>query len=176
MTSIVIDFDFDDEYAEMLDRAGKNAFTLINDGEATLDEIKDLLAEGQVTKKIQDKERLGYLKIYDDEDRLVGLSLPRVIDPIEYKAWCLPKEKTYHRMGMIFIDEPYRGQGLAKRAAELFKMQFPNILWTIDPTNEPSKKVASHIGLTRNATLYIRGTSWRHTPWEHDRRLEVWSN
>ena len=175
MVEIKIDFDFDDAYAERFERAGKNQYTLVGGGTLALDDIKSLLEEGKKTKIFQDKERLGFLKIYDDGE-LVGLSVPRVIDKREHAAWCLPLDKTYYRMGMIFIDEPYRGKGIAKDAAYLFKDQFKNLVWTIDPSNEASKKVADYIGLTHNTTLYINGAAWKHTPWKHNRMLEVWSN
>jgi RimJ/RimL family protein N-acetyltransferase len=66
--------------------------------------------------------------------------------------------------------------GFGREAARLFKGLYDNVLWTIDPTNEASKKVAAYIGLTHNATLYLKDRSWKHTPWGHDRELEIWSN
>lgn len=79
-------------------------------------------------------------------------------------------------MGMIFIDEQYRGQGIAKEAALLFKKDYNNILWTIDPENKSSKKVAAFIGLKHHTTLFLKGKAWRHEPWLHDRKLEIWSD
>lgn len=175
MVSIEIDFDFDDAFAEMFLRASKHEFTIMNDGELTLEDVKEILTEGQKTGSVQDKERLGYLKIFVD-DTLVGLSVPRVIDKREYRAWAIDPEKEYHRMGMIFIDEPYRGQGIAKQAAVQFIQEYPNLIWVIDPVNEPSKKVAAHIGLRHNVSLYTLGSLWRHKPWRHEKVLEVWSN
>lgn len=171
----MIDFEVDEEFIQMFHRASQHEFTILEDGKLTLNQIRKLLAEVQSTKKLQDQERLGFLKIYD-EDKLVGLSVPRSIKKKEHKVWGLPPDKDYYRMGMIFIDEPYRGKGYGKDAASLFQREFENILWTIDPVNEPSKKLASYIGLTHNQTLYIKGKIWRHEPWRHDRELEVWSN
>lgn len=175
MITIKIDFNFDDEFVKLFFEASKNEFTIVDEGQLTLEQVRDKLTECQRTNTFQDHSRLGFLKIYKD-DTLVGLSVPRVITKKEHKVWCLPDDKTYYRMGMIFINEDYRGQGIAKEAAYQFKREYKNLLWTIDPSNTPSKKVATSIGLSHNATLYLRGRAWRHEPWLHNRKLEIWSN
>lgn len=175
MIKIKIDFDIDDDFIKMFHRAGQHEFTLVSEGKLTLEETKEKLLECQETKIFQDHPRLGFLKVYD-EDTLVGLSMPRKISEKEYKVWCLDPTKDYYRMGMIFIDEPYRGKGYAKVAGHLFKRDYQNLLWTIDPTNDASKKVANDLGLKHNANLYLKERQWRHTPWGHDRILEIWSN
>lgn len=175
MLRIEIDFNFDDTFVEMFERAGKNEYTIVQNGSLTTEGIRELLREVQKTKVFSGQERLGLLKILDD-DTLVGLSVPRVITKKEHNVWCLPTDKEYHRMGMIYIDEPYRGKSFAKIAASLFKDQYPNLLWTIEPSNIASKKVAEYIGLKHNVTLYTNGKAWKHTPWKHTGVLEVWSN
>lgn len=175
MISIKIDFDFDDDYLEMFKRAGEHEYTTVQEGKLSLEDIRKELEQGSPANKVFGNKRLGYLKVYDD-DTLVGLSLPRVIDKREHKAWVLDTEKTYYRMGMIFIDEPFRGRGIAKEAARQFKQEYKNLLWTIEPTNDASKKVADYIGLQHNVSLYINGSVWKHEPWKHERVLEVWSN
>lgn len=175
MITIKIDFNFDDDFVELFHKASLNEFTIVNDGKLTLETARDVLVKCQETKKFQDHERLGFLKIYRN-GILVGLSMPRVITKREHKVWNLPNDKTYYRMGMIFIDEQYRGQGIAKEAALLFKKDHDNILWTIDPENKSSKKVATFIGLRHHTTLFLKGKAWKHEPWLHDRKLEIWSN
>lgn len=175
MTHIVIDFEVNEEFIEMFHRAGQHKYTLFGEGKMSLEEVRDMVREVCRTKKMQDQERLGFLRLYDG-DKLVGLSVPRAIQKIEHKVWLLPKDKDYYRMGMIFIDEPYRGKGYGKDAATLFLERYKNLLWTIEPTNEPSKRLAAYIGLERNATLYLKGSAWQHKPWGHDRKLEIWNN
>ncbi len=175
MISIKIDFDIDKDFIQLFHSASQHEFTIVENGEMTLDEVRKYLLEVQRTKTMQAQERLGFLKVYDD-DKLVGLSVPRTIKEKEHKVWRLPPDKEYCRMGMIFIDEAYRGKGIGKEAARLFKEKYPNILWTIDPVNIASKKVAGSIDLKHNATLYLKGMQWRHKPWSHERELEIWSN
>lgn len=172
---MIISFDFDDDFVSMFTRACRHEYTMCFDGKLNEDELRVKLLELQQTKRFQDKERLGLLKIYDG-DTLVGLSVPRVVERKEYRAWGLTPDKDYYRMGMIFIDEPFRGKGYAKEAARFFHRTYKNVLWVIDPLNEASKKVASSIGLTHNKTLYIKGTAWQHHPWQHERTLEIWNN
>lgn len=175
MLKLKIDFDVDDEFIEMFHRASLHEYTIINEGKMSLEDTRKLVEEVCKTGKMQDQTRLGFLRIYDN-DTLVGLSVPRYIKKVEHKVWCLSPDKDYYRMGMVFIDEPYRGKGYGKDGALLFKRDYHNILWTVDPGNDASKKVADYIGLQHNATLYLKDKSWRHEPWDHDRELEVWSN
>lgn len=173
--SIKIDFDFDDEYVSLLESAGKFEYTIVDEGKHDLNSVRELLEKAQETKIFNCRERLGFLKIYDGEE-LVGLSMPRVIDPREYTVWKLEGGKVYHRMGMIYLKEEARGKGIGKIAAKLFQEQYPNLLWVIDPRNIPSKRVAASVGLTMNGMLYTLGSRWKHTPWIHDAKLEIWSN
>lgn len=175
MITIKIDFNFDDDFVELFHKATLHEFTIVENGNLTLETARDVLIKTQRTKSFQGHERLGFLKIFKD-GVLVGLSMPRVIAKREHKVWNLPNDKTYYRMGMIYIDEKYRGQGIAKKAAFEFQKDYNNILWTIDPANVASKKVAKAIGLKHHTTLFLKGKSWRHEPWVHDRKLEIWSN
>lgn len=175
MISVKIDFNLDEDFINMFHRAGQHEFTLVSDGKLSLEEAREKLLECQETKMFQDHERIGFLKVYED-DTLVGLSMPRKISLKEHRVWCLDPSKEYYRMGMIFIDEPYRGKGIAKIAGHIFKREHENLLWTIDPMNDASKKVATDLGLKHNASLYLKGREWRHSPWDHERVLEIWSN
>ena len=175
MVNIKIDFDIDEEFIEMFHRASQHEYTILDDGKMSLDEIRDYADKVCKTGVMQDQPRLGFLRIYDGEE-LVGLSVPRAIHKREHKVWCLPSDKVYYRMGMIFIDEPYRGMGYGKDGVLLFMRMYENILWTVEPANESSKKLAAYVGLTHNVTLYLKGSSWRHEPWQHERELEIWSN
>lgn len=177
MIYIEIDFDYDDDFIDLFLEACRNKYTLVNGGELTRKDIIKICEETVETGKFQNETRLGFLKIYDGLT-LVGMSIPREIRHEEHKVWNLDPTKVYYRMGMIYLDENYRGNGYAKQAASEFKNIYENVLWTVHEDNIASKKVAEFIGLKHHTTLFINDNSqWRHEPWkEATHTLEVWSN
>lgn len=177
MIRIKISFDLDEDFIAMFKRAVDSTFIDIGEELPTIEETEKLLRDVQTTQKLSGYERLGFLRVMLD-DKCIGLSMPRVIKQTEHVIWGLPKIETYYRMGMIFLDEEYRGKGYAKDAAWEFKRAYKKILWCVDPKNIPSIKVAQSINLQHTLDVYFdENMRWSHRPREECKKvLQVWRN
>lgn len=151
---IEIDFkitaDFVKVYAESL------CDQFVGSVEATYDEDKSL-SELQViaaTQKYAGHQRYGFLKIYDD-DKLVGFSLPRIVQKREYENFKLIDMLTYHRLGTIYVLKTERNKGYVSKAIQLYEIHHPDLAWTCDEKNKASAATALKNGFTLTHRLYF---------------------
>lgn len=179
MIEIEIDWEVTEPFVKLMYEACKHPYTLYNEGKCTLEEIRAVLDKAADTHMFHNYKRIGFLKIYFNGD-LVGLSMPREILEVEHKAWTPATDNTYYRMGMIYLDEDYRGLGIGKEASLKFKEWFNYMIWTCDPANEASKLLAKNLGLSyRNNIYYDADKNWSHNEYEikdYVRSIEVWTN
>lgn len=146
----VIDFEYDENVVKMYHASLGTVFT--NEGrkfgrEYTLEQTRNRLYEASKSKNKNGFDLLGFLKIYDDNNKLVGLSFPRKVIPSEYDINMLSTLHEYYRLSGIYIDEEARGQGIALKVLEWFKDKFEYVLWTADEENRSSIRVAEKAGL-----------------------------
>lgn len=110
-----------------------------------------LEVELEVERYIQNtlEEGVGYIVKLYDADKVVGLALPRKISPVIRKMFKDHVGDECHQLGIIYVDENYRGYKLSKMIVEYCKSQFQQLLWQCCTTNTPSMKLALSSGFER---------------------------
>ena len=84
------------------------------------------------------------LKIYKD-GVYVGYANPGDVHLDLYKRLDLDRTKSYKRLGVIFIYEQYRKQGIGEAVLRWFCDQNDNVLYLVDKTNESSNALANKV-------------------------------
>ena len=141
---IRLDFDYDDDVAELYHQAINYEFTSEFRAQPrllTLDQVKTRLHEISKSKVKNGYDIHGILKVYIN-NKLAAISFPRQLIPSEYDDYSLKATKEYHRLSGIFIHDDYRGQGLGLKVLQWFIEKYKFVLWTADLNNHGSIKVA----------------------------------
>lgn len=140
-----IDFEYDEDVVGMYHDSLSTTFT--NEGRTigksyTIEQTRNRLYESSKSKNKNGFDLLGFLKVYNEDNKLVALSFPRKVTPEEYDINMLSPLNDYYRLSGIYVSEDARGQGIALQALEWYKDKFKFILWTADEENYSSIRVA----------------------------------
>lgn len=150
---IEIDFkitrDFVKVYAESLCDQFVGNVNNVYDEEKALTELQTIAR----TQTYAGHPRHGFLKIYV-EDKLVGFSLPRIVQKREYEIFKLLDILTYHRLGTIYVLKSERNKGYVSKAIQLYEEKHPDLAWTCCETNTASAATALKNGFKLTHKLY----------------------
>lgn len=145
-----LDFEYDEDVVKMYYDSLCTTFT--NEGRTlgktyTIEQTRTRLYESSKSKNKNGFDLLGFLKVYDDNNKLVALSFPRKVIPREYDLNMLSPLNDYYRLSGIYVSEEARGQGIALKTLQWFMEQFKFVLWTADEDNHSSIRVAEKANL-----------------------------
>lgn len=172
---IVLDFNYDKDVIDLYHESLQNEFTTEFRFRPEV-KITRELTENRLLLIKRNYEKSGYklhgiLKVYID-NKLAAISFPRPLVDREYDTYNLPATKEYHRLGGIFINPEFRGQGIAGKLAEWLIDKYKNILWTADVSNSSSNKVATKQGLKFIKTHDVKNPNTGETVYS----LNVYTN
>lgn len=119
--------------------------TNINSGSThglTLEEVKQILNRYKSVHRV----------LLNDD--VIGVFNPGTVHPDLKKGWELDKRLTYGRIGFVYIDKKYRGNGYGVEVIKQHSDQFDNYAECCAEDNVSSNKMlAKH--LTFNKRVYI---------------------
>ncbi len=165
--NIQLDFEIPKELISLYQQASHDKF-IGYENPITDEEAEKHLTRYSLTRTYGRMERLGILKIWLD-NKLIGFSFPRVIQSTEYRGFKLEETKLdWHRLGTIYIDEAVRGKGITSKVYELFKQDYPNLIWVCEDENQSSKRAALRAGFKHSHYIYFKDSA----TWSFDKDEE----
>ena len=163
---LVIDFVIPEGLAELYAESSTCEFVGNKEGELTVAEAYAKLQLYAATKTYGAFERVGFMKIYKD-GILVGFSMPREIKEKENKVFLLEEGSQWYRIGTVFVGRKHRNNGVMRDTIIEFARIFPNVLWTCNELNIPSRNSALSGRLHFSHKVYVgEERYWEHKPFE----------
>ena len=161
---IQMDFEVTEQLVELYRRSTHDPF-IGYENPLSLTEAAEKMHQYSTTKRYGQFERLAIMKIWKD-DVLVGFSLPRKIAEREYRGFKIEGTLLdWYRIGTIYVDEQYRGQGITSEVVRLFKIQYPNLIWQCEQENINSCKAAEKAGFKLSHHVYFKNKNqWSFEP------------